>query len=133
VIPYLRVTFSHSEGRGRCLGHKLVWMGFRGPIPNGLEIDHVDGDKSNNALTNLEPVTSGENQRRSWKLGLHKPRTPVNRACSDAVLQEVRSRLASGERQSSIADDLGLSRGVVNRIAKGKTYASSREDATASP
>ena len=32
--------------------------------PNGLEVDHVDGDKLNNHRHNLEHVTHGENLRR---------------------------------------------------------------------
>lgn len=34
----------------------LVWEAFRGPIPEGHSIDHVDGDKANCALSNLRLV-----------------------------------------------------------------------------
>jgi hypothetical protein len=34
------------------------------------EVDHIDGDKSNNVLSNLECVTSKENKKRGIKLGL---------------------------------------------------------------
>ena len=37
--------------------HRLVWESFNGPIPEGLEVNHKDEDKSNNALDNLELVT----------------------------------------------------------------------------
>ena len=46
--------------------HRMVWTMFRGPIPYGLQIDHKDGDKSNNDLTNLELVTHQENTLRYW-------------------------------------------------------------------
>jgi hypothetical protein len=34
--------------------HRLIWIMNNGPIPKGAYIRHKDGDKSNNALHNLE-------------------------------------------------------------------------------
>ena len=45
---------------------RLVWLHFNGPIPEGLEIDHFDGNPRNNHPENLEPVTTSENIRRSY-------------------------------------------------------------------
>jgi len=42
-------------------GHRLVYETFGGKIPNGFEIDHIDGDKHNNDITNLRVVTRSEN------------------------------------------------------------------------
>lgn len=42
-------------------GHRLVWETFKGKIKEGLEIDHIDGDKHNNKLENLRTVTRSEN------------------------------------------------------------------------
>lgn len=47
--------------------HKIVAETFLGPTPEGLEIDHIDGDKSRNVLQNLEYVTHSENIRRHYK------------------------------------------------------------------
>jgi hypothetical protein len=44
----------------------MVWTIFRGPIPYKLQIDHKDGDKSNNHIDNLELVTQQENTKRYW-------------------------------------------------------------------
>lgn len=41
--------------------HRLVWMAFKGEIPEGYEIEHKDDDKSNNALSNLELFTRKQN------------------------------------------------------------------------
>lgn len=41
--------------------HRLVWEVFNGPIPPGFVIDHIDGDSSNNKLSNLRCVTQAEN------------------------------------------------------------------------
>ena len=56
--------------------HRLVWLVFNGPVPEGLQINHRDEDKANNALLNLELVTPSQNvnygtrnKRISEKLG----------------------------------------------------------------
>lgn len=52
--------------------HRLVMESFVG-INNDLQVDHLDGDKHNNNLWNLEYVTPRENTLRAVKLGL-KPK-----------------------------------------------------------
>lgn len=41
--------------------HRLVWETFVGEIPSDKQIDHIDGDTSNNHISNLELVTGREN------------------------------------------------------------------------
>lgn len=41
--------------------HRLTWTAFNGQIPEGLEINHKDEDKTNNSLANLELVTPSQN------------------------------------------------------------------------
>ena len=41
--------------------HRVVLSMFRGPCPEGLECRHLDGDKDNNNLDNLEWGTWAEN------------------------------------------------------------------------
>lgn len=34
--------------------HRVVWEAIHGPVPDGMHIHHIDGDRANNALSNLE-------------------------------------------------------------------------------
>ena len=43
--------------------HRLVWETFKGEIPEGLEIDHIDNNRKNNSLSNLQLVTRAENNK----------------------------------------------------------------------
>lgn len=50
--------------------HKLVANAFLGE--SNLQVDHLDGNKCNNNLSNLEYVTPKENTNRAWKKGQAK-------------------------------------------------------------
>lgn len=55
--------------------HAVCWETHNGIVPDGYEIDHIDGDKSNNAITNLRLVTRAENLRLAReRLGNWAPR-----------------------------------------------------------
>jgi hypothetical protein len=60
---YNRVML-YNQGRGtNCLVHRLVVQQFIGLIPEGFECDHIDRNRTNNAVSNLHIVSSSENQR----------------------------------------------------------------------
>ena len=51
-----------SKGKQKLyLVHRLVWEAFRGPIPDGYEIDHINTVRDDNRLANLRCVTPKEN------------------------------------------------------------------------
>lgn len=52
-------------------GHRLVLLAFVGPLPDGHETRHLDGDPTNNALSNLAYGTVSENARDRVKHGTH--------------------------------------------------------------
>lgn len=56
---YLKGKFKSRELRA----HRVAWVCANGPIPEGCEIDHIDGDKTNNRLSNLRAVSHAENCR----------------------------------------------------------------------
>lgn len=43
--------------------HRLAWIYEYGDIPDGLMIDHIDGDRQNNRIANLRLVTHSENMQ----------------------------------------------------------------------
>lgn len=53
--------------------HRLVADTFYDGCHDGLVVDHLDGNKTNNFIANLDFCTSGENNARAYKLGLKKP------------------------------------------------------------
>jgi len=55
---YIRVRMNN----GQYMAHRLAWVLVHGAWPAG-ELDHEDGDGTNNRLTNLREVTHGQNQK----------------------------------------------------------------------
>lgn len=115
---YLEVT----SGRSRyILSHRLVWLVTRGSIPVGLEVNHGDGVKSNNAPDNLELLTPKGNTEHAIKvLGKSKSRPgprPWRAKLSDAARESIRQRTANGVSKQTLADEYGVSRAAIRRYA----------------
>ncbi len=48
----------------RMLMHRYVWENEKGEIPKGWDIHHIDNDRSNNQVENLECLPKAEHTRR---------------------------------------------------------------------
>ena len=60
----------YKDNKGKRLYiHRLVVEAFVGDIPPGMAVNHIDFNKANNALDNLEIVTYSENNNHSAKAG----------------------------------------------------------------
>lgn len=67
--------------------HRLVAMMFIPNPSNYEQVDHLDGNKLNNNVKNLEWVTPKENTNRAWKKGLAK-NTEYQRKVAKQIMLE---------------------------------------------
>ena len=58
---YLQVQLCKGGEVKKFYVHRLVWMAFNGEIPDGYEVNHINEDKTNNKLENINLLTHKEN------------------------------------------------------------------------
>ena len=102
-------------GRQKFYVHRLVACAFLGPPPTEehWQVNHIDGCRSNNHLSNLQYATPSQNSRHSWargaRHGLRGRRKPVlGRMCGAETWSSFPS-------QTEAARSLGLSASQVSR------------------
>jgi hypothetical protein len=69
---YLQVNLTNSIGvRKKYYVHRLVWLTYKGDIPEGFEIDHINCIKTDNSIDNLQLLTRKDNMRKCLKDNPH--------------------------------------------------------------
>ena len=114
---YLRVII----GGRRYFVHRLVAQAYI-PNPEGkLQVNHVDGNKLNNCMSNLEWVTNGENRSHAVKNGLHLCGEDCSWAklTSTQVLKILKDDIHNYRELSNI---YGVHRNTIRDIKTGKTW-----------
>lgn len=105
--------------------HRLVALAFI-PNPDNLpEINHKDGNKLNNHVDNLEWVTTSENQKHAYSIGLSKPKlgeqNPTAKYTKEDVVK-VCELLKNGFGNAQIAKITGYSLSFIEKIKYGECW-----------
>ena len=128
---YERITLSNG---GRCnikRVHRLVLETFKPHVNmNDLQVNHIDGNKLNNHLTNLEWVTARDNILHAYDMGLinNKGERAPHTKLSNTDVLEILQRLSTGELHRDIGLDYGVSKSCITKINTGTTWRSVREE-----
>lgn len=75
---YREVVLSEGARRRSVRVHRLIMEAFEGVAPKAIQVNHKDGNKLNNCLSNLEYVTVTQNSHHAYQTGLHKTNTLCN-------------------------------------------------------
>lgn len=70
---YVIVSLNKESKRKTYKVHRLVAEAFIENPFNKPQVNHIDGDKTNNRVDNLEWNDNSENQLHAYRTGLHKP------------------------------------------------------------
>ena len=57
---YYRINMAYGINK-KILIHRGVWEAFNGKIPDNMDVDHIDNNPANNALSNLQLLTHKDN------------------------------------------------------------------------
>ena len=106
--------------------HVLVAVAFLGDHRRDKVVNHIDGDKSNNHLSNLEWVTYSDNTTFSvLEKTLDRPELPPRAPRTGRLTaEEVRAirRLAGRYRHKTLAAHFGVHYNTITGIVHGRTY-----------
>lgn len=111
VNRHERVKLTYKGSRRVYSVHRLVWEAFKGPIPEGMIIDHINGNGCCNWITNLQVITYSENTRRAFTM---------NRVLKQSVRQtETLSYKQIGRVKELLKRDKYLNREIAKRVSGG--------------
>jgi len=129
-FDYKLVTLYRDGNKHTHRVHRLVIAAFVGPRPDGKEVNHIDGDKANNMVENLEYVTSSENKIHAYDTGLASnqgERHPSNKLVEKDV-HKIRRFLSKGLTRRAIASLFNVNRSTISAIADGRSWAYLKEE-----
>lgn len=104
--------------------HRLVATAFLENPMDKPQVNHIDGDPSNNAVDNLEWATPVENVRHSIATGLRLDKGELS-ACaklSSADVLEIRELKKVGVSHREMAALFGVTHGNINAIVGKRTW-----------
>lgn len=86
---YYHVTL-YLDKKASCVNvHRIVADAFLPQKDNCPEINHIDGNKGNNSVINLERVSKSENAIHAYKTGLRKPPMQGRKGSQNARSKEI--------------------------------------------
>ncbi|CAH9012837.1 putative NUMOD4 motif-containing HNH endonuclease [Vibrio phage 277E43-1] len=90
---------------------------------NKVQVNHIDGNKHNNLITNLEHVTLSQNQRHALLTGLKgKGEELYNSSLSDNNVHLICQELEQGCEVRYLSNKYSVSKDVIRKIRAGYTY-----------
>ncbi len=103
--------------------HRVVIETFSPQPDSSLECRHIDGESTNNHISNLRWCTHKENMRDKI---LHKKTNYGEKCCHSKLttekVLEIRRRLAEGERSTDLAKEYGVAQPNISNIKTRKLW-----------
>lgn len=140
AYPLILTPLAYKKGYfkiqlGRCNGtrakrreylHRIIYRTFVGPIPSNRSINHVDGDKGNNRLANLELATPRQQIDHARAHRLNRWRTKAGHSRPRLTLgdvREIRRAYAAGDTTyETLAARFGVVKATVGHILQRRTW-----------
>ena len=118
-----------EKGYDPILAHRAIWESFNGEIPANMESDHINDERTDNRLCNLQLLTKQDNckkaaRRPGWIPPKHHPVVPVVATCLDECYQE------EFHSMYQAAKVLGVHQNCITHILAGRQVTTKAKDGT---
>ena len=119
---YLNVCVrKHGQsGVKGCQVHRFVWECFNGVIPEGKVIDHINNNKEDNRLCNLQLVTQQQNCKKTAKDRDYTfvAKNCENRKCVKAINKDT-NEVTYYNSMYAVQQHIGINVGIVKMVCEG--------------
>ena len=127
-----RVISVHFGGvKKQCRLHRIIWIAAHGMIPQGMVVDHINCNKQDNRLSNLQLLTPADNSHKALLDGLYltgenSPTSKINYA----IATQIRADYQTGQYvMRELADKYGISKSRVQQIVRFQGWTEEESDA----
>lgn len=113
------VLYFGDKGKSTNYVHRLVAESFLNPVVNKTMVNHKDGIKVNNHISNLEWCSSSENNNHAIASGLRKIK------CTPDVIKEIVSQHIKANKQfgaKALSIKFNIDKSVIHEILKNHKY-----------
>lgn len=122
---YRQLSFRHGGSHVTPLAHVVIWEAVHGPKPKGAQLNHINGVKHDNRISNLELVTCAENIAHARRTGLNKPNygeASGTHKLTAAAVRDIRAAFAAGASNSELARRYGVWPETIRNVRRGLTW-----------
>lgn len=116
---YYKIRCCQNKKTKDFMIHKLVYETFSEDYSNdkNMVIDHIDGNKLNNAYSNLRKITLSENVKSAYY------NTKTNSSCKKVGQYDLNNNLIhTFQSARQAAEELGLDSSVISKVCRGVKY-----------
>jgi len=129
---YLTIAFMVNKVRKKVLVHRAVSHAFVEGYFEGATVNHIDGNKLNNTPENLEWMSSSDNSKHEWAIGLvdlRGEKHPSHKLTAKQV-RIIRKLLRSQiTNPNELSELLNVSAAILYLIQNGKRWSSLKDEA----
>lgn len=126
---YPTVALPKSSLGTSSLVHVLVASAFIGPKPIGLQVNHIDGDKTNNKSSNLQYCSPSENIKHAYDIGLRRPaihkKNDGKAKINLHIARQIKKVVSDGRSMAEAAYFFGVTVSTISLIVKKRAWVNS--------
>lgn len=121
---YVRFKLGHKGYVKTKKGHRLVAEAFIENPENLPQVNHIDGDKTNNGVENLEWCDNAENMKHAVDSNLIKNKLEkhVHAKLKNKDILAIREMYKEGNSQTDISKIFGVDPSSISKIVNNKSW-----------